>query len=662
MAGATCSVFVVAAAVAQGASPESAWFAPVNDPAFSAIPASALGAAWGDINGDDRPDLAFAMVDGSGGILLGQTASVFQRVENSPIGADSSATVGVAFGDYENDGDLDLLKANYSDQNETLFRNDGVGGFTQVQGIALVEGGRSSQSVNWIDYNRDGVLDAFVLNGGGASTQQNQLYRGRSDGGFDKILDGPLVSEPGQWLGAVWGDVDGDGRWDVYLGHASRPMALFRSIGNDQFERVIMPDFEKISSFGFSGSSDGAWGDMDNDGDLDLAAATSGTAGALAIFRNDGGSLNFQAGSFVQGSPGAGFGVVWADFNNDGFLDVLGSNRNGATILLRGNGDGTFVSVNEGSGPGVVNPNANAFAVADYDRDGHLDVLVSYWPNGSPVLYRNQGSSNGWLRVRLVGTSSPRQGIGAIVRVETHSPSGILRQIRSVGGEDPGGSQEAIPHFGVGQVTNVSLVRVEWPSGVIQTVTNVAARQTLVLTEPSAPVLFSPAPGSFLNSIAVTLRSSAPGTEIHFTLDGAEPVATSPTYSTPIQLTKTTTIKARLFLNGFPVSEEVSAEYTADPGLAFLPPAGLFTNKIEVAMSSRLPGVEIHFTLDGSDPTLTSETFQTALEFREAATIKARAFFNGFPVTEVVSATYLRVYAFDNDGIPAAWREQYFGP
>lgn len=637
-------------------------FGRINDPVIAEISSQALGAAWGDADGDDKPDIAFAMVDGSGGVLLLQTANGFQRSGDTAISSDRSITVGVAWGDYDNDGDSDLLKANFSDQDESLFLNDGRGSFSRVSEGALVTGGRSSQAVIWVDYNRDGFLDAFVLNGGGSARQACQLYRGVGNGAFEKVTGTPLVNEEGYWTGAAWADYNGDGNWDVMLIGGDR-LALYRSLGGDQWDLVSIPDFAKLAGSGVFGTSSGAWGDMDNDGDPDYAAATTGNPGGVAVFRNDGGTLNLLSARLVlSDGAGAGFGIIWADFDNDGYLDILGSNRNGPTTFLRGKGDGTFVSINENNAMGSLNPASNAYAIADYDRDGHLDVLSANWPNGSPALYRNQGSPNAWLRVQLVGAISQRQGIGARVSIQTSSGENLRRQVRQIGGEDAAGSMEPIAHFGLGTLTNVSRVTVEWPSGIIQEVTNVATRQTLVLNEPSPPIRMVPKGGTFVGSLAVTIQSSVAAAEIHFTLDGSEPGVQSPTYSAPIQLTKTTTIKARLFLNGFPVSEVVTSEYTADPGLAFLPPAGLFTNKLEVALSSRLPGVEIHYTLDGAEPTLSSPWYQTPLEFREAATIKARAFFNGFPVTEVVSATYLRVYVFDNDGIPTAWREQYFGP
>jgi hypothetical protein len=637
-------------------------FVRINDSAISAVSPSALGAAWGDVDGDGKPDLAFAMVDGSGGIVLRQTAGGFSNLNDTAVNTDRTATVGVAWGDYDNDGDVDLLKANYSDQNESLFRNDGKGGFTRVTQGALATGGGSSQSVIWIDYNRDGLLDAFVLNGGGSANQACQLFKGTLDGAFAKVTGTPLVTDEAYWLGAAWADYDKDGNWDVMLIGGDR-LSLYHSLGGDQWGVVAIPDYSKLADYGAHGTSGGAWGDMDNDGDLDYAAATTGNPGGVAVFRNDGGKLTLVNGRLTaSSSAGAGFGIVWADFDNDGFLDLLGSNRNGATTLLRGQGDGTFVSINEDPVSARLNPASNAFAIADYDRDGQLDVLSANWPGGSPALFRNTGSANAWLRVQLVGSVSQRQGIGARVQVETVVPGGVRRQFRQIGGEDASGSVEPIAHFGLGSSTNGSLVRVEWPSGHIQVITMVSPRQTLVVNEPDVPLRIIPNGGTFVESIAVVLRSSISASEIHFTLDGSEPGAQSPTYTAPIQITKSTTVKARLFLNGFPVSDVVSAEFTADPGLSFSPAPGLFTNKVDVAMSSRLSNVEIRYTRDGSEPTTTSALFSAPIELREATTIKARAYFNGFPVTDVVSATYLRVYAFDNDGISSAWREQYFGP
>jgi hypothetical protein len=183
----------------------------------------------------------------------------------------------------------------------------------------------------------------------------------------------------------------------------------------------------------------------------------------------------------------------------------------------------------------------------------------------------------------------------------------------------------------------------------------------LDLAELQSPVIITPAGGGFLGSVDVTLASSVPGAKIRYTLDGTDPLATSPAYAVPLTLTQTTTVKARLFVNDYPASEVVSATFTALPSISFRPPGGLFTNSVTVTLVNNLALGSVRYTTDGTDPVITSLAYAAPLTFTAATAVKARLFLNGFPISEVCVASYARVYALD-DGIPAAWREHYFGP
>jgi hypothetical protein len=175
------------------------------------------------------------------------------------------------------------------------------------------------------------------------------------------------------------------------------------------------------------------------------------------------------------------------------------------------------------------------------------------------------------------------------------------------------------------------------------------------------PLSIRPNGGSFTNSVSVSLVSGVPGAEVRYTTDGSDPVLQSTRYQAAFELTRTTTVKARLFVNGFPASEIASAEFVADPGLRLTPPGGLFTNRVEVAIASRIPGTTLHYTLDGSEPGAASPVYSDPIRLTTATTVRARAYLNGFPVTEVITGVYQRVYAFDDDGVGRDWRVRYFG-
>ncbi len=188
------------------------------------------------------------------------------------------------------------------------------------------------------------------------------------------------------------------------------------------------------------------------------------------------------------------------------------------------------------------------------------------------------------------------------------------------------------------------------------------ANPGVALGSPTLPPLqVHPPGGYFTNSVTVPMVTSVPLGEIRYTIDGTEPTTDSPRYTLSLQFFARTLLKARVFVNGFPVSEVESAEYLPDLGVRIEPTGGLFTNSVEVTMATRLPAAVVRYTTDGADPLATSMLYSEPVRFTAAATVKARAFLNNFPVSDVLRAGLRRVYALD-DGIPPEWREKYFGP
>ncbi len=176
-------------------------------------------------------------------------------------------------------------------------------------------------------------------------------------------------------------------------------------------------------------------------------------------------------------------------------------------------------------------------------------------------------------------------------------------------------------------------------------------------------ITFSPASGPVSNPVTITLDTTVVGGQIRYTLDDTDPTITSTAYTGPFSLpvTGSFTIRARAFLNGFPVSDIRSASYEPDPRIYFSPVEEYFTNQVHVALSTSLSGALLHWTADRSDPAQTSALYDSPIQLTNSTVLKARAFFNGFPVSEIVAKIYRRIYAFDNDGIPTAWRQQHFG-
>jgi len=218
------------------------------------------------------------------------------------------------------------------------------------------------------------------------------------------------------------------------------------------------------------------------------------------LYHNNGdGTFTRISNDIVANDAGNAFGCAWGDYDNDGWLDLYVGNEGGpgfappvVNFLYHNNGDGTFTKVTTGS---PVNEYSDSWGVtwADYDNDGWLDLFASRGDGRGNYLYRNNGNNNSWLTVKLIGTVSNRSAIGAKVRAKA-TIGGVSRwQLRQItGGSGSNGHNELQANFGLGDATNVELVRIEWPSGIAQTLTNVAPKQFLAVVEHQPGVTNAP--------------------------------------------------------------------------------------------------------------------------------------------------------------------------
>lgn len=628
---------------------------PAPLPAPAAVPA--IAAAWGDYDGDGRPDLAAAALGAGIQLYRNKADGSFESVGERLPNVGRYYVQGVAWVDIDNDGDLDLFGTAWQ-TGHVLYRNDGRGGFERDERSRELLGATRGMVSAWMDADGDGWVDVVVANGGGASEDPIGYFLGGPEGVF-KAGRGSGSAVVGYGAGAAWGDYDGDGDADVVVPVGwTGPNPFLVNEGGDGL-RSVVPSPLRLGGE-TSGGTSAAWGDYDNDGDLDLFVAGGGLGDAL--YRNDGkGQFTRIQAVRDQLAPGATNGAVWADFDNDGWLDLMVANRTGAPFVLRNLGDGTFAVVADNA-ISLRESTSNGLAIGDYNGDGALDVAVARWPSGSLGVYWNRGTNNHWLRVRLVGTASNRMGLGAKVRVTTTTGGVETRQLRQVGGEDGWGTQEALAHFGLGSVTNVDTLEVEWPSGGTTTRRRVAADQTLVIFEnDTVDLVLWPRAGVYPVPVEVTLRSDLADAEIRYTLDGTEPQLTSPRYSGPLSVTGDVTVRAGVFVEGERVTRVVSAQYLSDARLRLEPAGGIFTNSVPVAIVSELPGAEIHYTIDGGEPTLASPIYREGLRLTEGVTLRARSFVETVPASGVVVGEFRRQYITVDDGIPGDWRRKYFG-
>ncbi|MBK7927859.1 MAG: CRTAC1 family protein [Bryobacterales bacterium] len=430
--------------------------------------------------------------------------------------------MGVAVGDYDNDGRDDVYITFL--EGDRLFRNEG-GRFRDVTAASGIKNAAFGTSAAWVDYDKDGLLDLFVANyvqwsvkadlwcsldGAKKSyctpesykASPSKLYRNLGGGKFaDASVQAGVADATSKSLGVAVLDVDGDSWPDLFVANDTQPNKLYRNLKNGKFKEEGLA---AGVAFGEDGVARGAMGvdaaDYDRSGRAHLLVGNFSNQ-MLGLYHNEGNGL------FVDEAPRSNvgrasllslaFAVFFWDFDNDGWLDLFAANGHieeeiqrvqpkvafaQAPHLFRNVGKGKFEEVTKAAGPHLQRPVVGrGAAYGDFDRDGDLDLLVST-NHGPGYLLRNDGgSANNWLSVRLRGTKSNRNGLGAVVRVE--SGGGKQAQLARSGSSYCSASDLAV-HFGLARDAAVTL-SVEWPSGVKQRFSGVKANQHLVVDESS---------------------------------------------------------------------------------------------------------------------------------------------------------------------------------
>jgi predicted nucleotidyltransferase len=314
-----------------------------------------------------------------------------QFTEQTSISLPGVGNSSVAWGDYDNDGDLDILLTGYTGYptapRSEIYRNNGNNTFTEQTSIYLT--GVDYSSVAWGDYDNDGDLDILLT---GAGADPSKIYRNNGNNTFSEQTE---ISLTGIYYGSVaWGDYDNDGDLDILLTGFSSPgqvSKIYRNNGNNTFSEQT-----EISLTGVYYSSV-AWGDYDNDGDLDIlltgAINISNGQAVSKIYRNNGDNTFTEQTSISLAAVYYG-SVAWGDYDNDGDLDILLTGWAGTLVskIYRNNGDNTFT---EQTGISLTGVCWGSVAWGDYDNDGDLDILLTGYLNGGRVskIYRNNGDN-----------------------------------------------------------------------------------------------------------------------------------------------------------------------------------------------------------------------------------------------------------------------------
>ncbi len=475
----------------------------------------AIGVAWGDFNNDGYPDLFLVPnVFPQGGRLFQNNKDGTFTLVTAGAMASNTSGFGAAWADSRNSGNLDLIVG--AANADYVYMGDGAGGFTQsfTSGIGISPASQFYPA--WADFDGDGLVDVFVANGFGASfgvAGPNSLFHNNGNGSFTAVTGSVLSSDVASASQcAVWADYDNDGLPDLFVANARnfstnalQASFLYHNLGHGTFEKVTAGPLVTT----LAGLNSAAWADYDNDGFLDLFVCGEGTgtvAQKRTLFHNDGkgGFTEATTAGAIDSDTGFDEGCAWEDYDNDGYIDLVVSSGGSAGArnlsLYHNNGDGTFTKVTQGA---LVNTSGDGggLAWADVNNDGFPDLFVAnyqQWATAPNALWINKGNSNNWLTITCVGTLSNRAAIGAKVRVHATIGGKAMWQMRVIGtGAGYASQNELRAHFGLGDATVADQVRIEWPSGIVQTLSDVGAKQFLSVTESTnvPPTINSP-PGS----------------------------------------------------------------------------------------------------------------------------------------------------------------------
>jgi hypothetical protein len=432
--------------------------------------------------------------------------------------------MGVATGDYDNDGNVDLLVTNLG--GNILYHNNGDGTFTDVTARAGVGGSGWCTGACFVDYDRDGRLDLIVTRyvewnfnsnvfcgehkpGYRAYCHPDQfnaisylVFHNNGDGTFTDVSKRcGIAGSPGKGLGIAINDFDGDGWPDVFVANDSVPEQLFRNNHDGTFSEVALPAGLAYDQNGHVFAGMGAdFGDYENTG-WPAVFVNALANQKYKLFRNDKGRFEDVTDATDLGAltiSHSGWGAKWIDFDNGGRLDLFVAQghvmdnielteprlRYRESPLLLKNEQNRLRDVSGQGGTAFRTPvAARGAAFGDLDNDGRIDVAINC-NDGPAIILRNQGDSgNHWLTLNLVGSVGNRDALGAKVRLVSDNGPHQTAFVSTAGSYISASDKRV--HFGLGPRKKVQLIEITWPSGTVQQLESIAADQTITIREPS---------------------------------------------------------------------------------------------------------------------------------------------------------------------------------
>jgi len=434
-------------------------------------------------------------------------------------------SMGVAAGDYDNDGFVDLYVVGVN--RNQLLHNNGDGTFTDVTEKAGVSGeipgaGKPwAVAAGWFDYNNDGLLDLLVINyldysiptaklcaidgvrtycaPGNFKGTANILYRNNGDGTFTDVSKSSHISQYiGKGMGLAFADYDNDGFMDIFVSNDTFQNFLLHNNGDGTFTDVALETGVAYTANGGVVAGMGAdFRDLDNDGLPDIFH-TAMYGNTFPIYRNTGGQ--FEEMTEVSGITAfsrrmTAWGTGAFDFDNDGLKDLF--TAGGAILdnemevlhrptkipngMLRNLGNFKFSDVSSTAGAAFIDPRSHrGAAFGDFNNDGKIDIVVSTLNDKAQLFLNRTSNTNHWILLNLVGTKDNRDGLGTKVKITTSEGVQYNMATTAVGYSS---SSDKRVHFGLGKATAIDKIELSWPTGVKQTLTNVKADQVLTIVE-----------------------------------------------------------------------------------------------------------------------------------------------------------------------------------
>ena len=493
-----------------------------------------------DVNGDGLEDIYI-----TNGLKNGQNNELylnlgnnnFQKTVDDPIVLDNAPSDGATCADTDNDGDLDCFMVTWYNKRNYFYQNNGLGNFTHSPDAITGVLGTYSETASFADYDKDGLVDIYITNSEG--DKRNLLYRNTGNNNFTKIT-ATWLDESKLSRAAVWADYDNDGDQDLYVANENESTnSLFRNEnGSNNFVKVTNdPSVQESQS-----SMTASWGDVNNDGFQDLFVGNAGyfqTQNNRLFINNGNGGFTAAPNGPINTDNGCSYGSGFADYDNDGDLDLLVSNGfcNAPIVnfLYENDGNGQF-SRNLNALSDFTTPCSFGMAWGDLDNNGFQDIVISTCknmntsPEPNNLVFMNNGNDNHWLKIKLVGTTSNRAAIGAQIMLTAQINGQTVTQMREISAQTGYcGQSSLIAHFGLGNATSIGNITVKWPSGLEQVWGNVNLNTTVLIIEgsptigensPAAQNIFSVKvnPNPILDTVHWILETAQPLENISFTL------------------------------------------------------------------------------------------------------------------------------------------------